>query len=187
MTPSEPWKVPIEGAPVPVLDGAPQQSVGVGGDIAEPADSLAAGVQDLSLNNDFPPGENGLDRSQTAAEAAIGFTIDPPVTADARDRLRQRLAAQAHEESEKKTALQASASQYLADFYDARNKAKEDRIKAGRDELARRGSSEVGPEGNTQWERAISMIDFNMMRPSGTDLSRFKSVLLACKDRALTA
>jgi hypothetical protein len=43
---------------------------------------------------------------------------------------------------------------------------------------------ETGPEGSNVWERTISMIDFNMSRPSGADLSRFKSVLYTLQSQS---
>lgn len=133
-------------------------------------------------NGDFHA-TTGIAQQQTAAEAAAGYDVDMPTTADARNKLQQRLAAQAKEETEKKSKLQQTAAQYLTSFYEERNATRDKRIASGRDELQRRGSAEVGPEGATVWERAISMIDFNMSRPSGSDLTRFKSVLFSCKER----
>lgn len=195
MEPAAPWEVPIEGAtgppenPVPGPDGAmPQQQA----PHPEAVDALTSGMQatNLAADEEFftsaAPVENGT-RDQSAADAAAGFGVEPPTTIDGRDRLQQRLATQAREEAEKKAAIQQAAGRYLEEFYEARTKARDERIRAGRVELARRGSGETGPEGTNQWERAISMIDFNMSRPSGTDLSRFKSVLMACKERGTTA
>lgn len=39
----------------------------------------------------------------------------------------------------------------------------------------------AGPEGNTEWEKAVNLINFGFSRPSGTDLSRFKNVLFSAK------
>ena len=39
------------------------------------------------------------------------------------------------------------------------------------------------PEGDTEWEKALSMINFNFPRSAGTDLSRFKSVLFSAKSK----
>jgi transposase len=38
-----------------------------------------------------------------------------------------------------------------------------------------------GPQGDTEWEKAISLINFGFPRPNGSDLSRFKSVLFSAK------
>ena len=133
---------------------------------------------------DFPT-ENGSG-CPTAADAAAGYEFEAPTTEVARDKLHQRLVAQAKEEADKRTAAQAAAARYLEEFYEKRNSSRDKRIAAGRDQLAKRGSSEIGPEGDSLWEKAISMIDFNAARPGGTDLSRFKSVLFACKERART-
>lgn len=40
-----------------------------------------------------------------------------------------------------------------------------------------------GPEGDTEWEKAVNLINFNFTRPSGTDLSRFKNVLFSAKSK----
>ncbi len=37
----------------------------------------------------------------------------------------------------------------------------------------------AGPEGDTVWEKTISLINFGFGRPNGSDLSRFKSALFA--------
>lgn len=44
-----------------------------------------------------------------------------------------------------------------------------------------------GASGSGEWERAISLIDFNFNRPSGTDLTRLRSVLFAAKGKAVAA
>lgn len=41
----------------------------------------------------------------------------------------------------------------------------------------------TAPEGNTEWEKAVGLINFGFSRPGGTDLSRFKSVLFAAKSK----
>ena len=104
-------------------------------------------------------------------------------TDEARDALSARLASQAREEADKRAATQTAAAAYLERFYAERNAARDKRIAAGRDELAARGSGEVGPTGASVWERAISMVDFAAARPGGGDLCRFKAVLFACKER----
>lgn len=99
----------------------------------------------------------------------------------ARSALQERLSQQSKEEQEKKAAAQRQAAAFLEKFYEKRNKERDARISAGREELNRRGSGETGPEGANIWERAISMIDFNAAR--GADLTRFKSVLFASKEK----
>lgn len=179
--PSTPWEVPLEHGtsenPVPA------------GETTGPAAVILDASAGFSFDDAFPvENGNGVALGNAASNVATGIAgtataLQPLVTADARDALQQRLAAQAREEAEKKKAAQQAASAYLQKFYDERNAARDSRIAAGRDELARRGSSEIGPEGITQWERTISMIDFNAVRPGGQDLSRFKSVLFAAKER----
>ena len=199
MEPAPTWEAPVEGAagaaanPVPGPDGAPQLPAAASASASggDDVDAVTAGLQatDLAAEPTLAaeaaafPVENG-NHQQPSAEAAAGYGVEPPSTADARDALQTRLEAQARKEFEQKAALQSAASRYLQEFYESRNAGRDARIRAGRDELARRGSGEAGPEGSSQWERAISMIDFNMSRPAGTDLSRFKAVLLACKERA---
>ena len=40
-----------------------------------------------------------------------------------------------------------------------------------------------GVEGDTEWERAVKLVDFGFSRPNGTDLSRFKNVLFSAKSK----
>jgi hypothetical protein len=194
---AEPWEVTVEGAdglaaenPVP----NPENVVAVANNNV---DDISASLQNASLNNPAAnavfPSENGneaTDLAPSAADAAAGYDYEPPTTAAARDQLQERLSSQAREESDKRAAAQAAAARYLEEFYQKRNASRDARIAQGRNELARRGSTEAGPEGESVWERAISMVDFNAARPGssgGTDLSRFKSVLFACKERGTTA
>ena len=173
--PAEAWVVSIEGA-----EGGPENPVPSSNGTFPPVDAQSAPLDPA----DFPT-ENGSG-GPTAADAAAGYEFEAPTTEVARDKLHQRLVAQAKEEADKRTAAQAAAARYLEEFYEKRNSSRDKRIAAGRDQLAKRGSSEIGPEGDSLWEKAISMIDFNAARPGGTDLSRFKSVLFACKERART-
>ena len=63
-----------------------------------------------------------------------------------------------------------------------RNTTKGQRSKENR-QSADRLSGGTGPEGDTEWEKAISLINFGFPRPNGSDLSRFKNVLFAAKSR----
>ena len=63
-----------------------------------------------------------------------------------------------------------------------RNTTKGQRSKENRQSLDRLATGK-GPEGDTEWEKAISLINFGFSRPSGSDLSRFKNVLFAAKSR----
>ena len=183
-TAAEPWEVVVEGATGPPENPVPAPVV-----VAAVAAVSAAAAAPLLDEDVFPIMENGntdpnggLSNQNTAA-AAAGLAVDvlTPSTAAAQSQLQDRLKSQAREEAEKKAAAQAAAAHYLEEFYQQRNAAKATRIAAGRDELARRGSGEAAPEGESVWEKAISMIDFNASRPGGSDLSRFKSVMFACK------
>ena len=40
-----------------------------------------------------------------------------------------------------------------------------------------------GVEGNTEWEKAVNLVDFGFSRPNGSDLSRFKNVLFTAKSK----
>ena len=180
-TAAEPWEVTV-------IEGTPENPVPApSAAAAAPAaavmmEELAAPVEDEVIAAAVEPlMENGTANNNSHAQPIV---VDTPATAVARDALQERLASQAREEAEKKAAAQAAASQFLAEFYEERNASRDKRIAAGRDELARRSSGEAGPEGESVWEKAISMIDFNAARPGGTDLSRFKSVLIRCKERA---
>ena len=45
----------------------------------------------------------------------------------------------------------------------------------------------AGPEGDGEWEKALSLINFGFGRPSGADLSRYKSVLFSAKAKGRSA
>ena len=62
-----------------------------------------------------------------------------------------------------------------------RNTVKGQRSKENR--TAEKGAAVAGPEGDTEWEKAISLINFGFGRPNGTDLARFKGVLFSAKSR----
>ncbi|KAL4420408.1 hypothetical protein ABPG75_010064 [Micractinium tetrahymenae] len=112
---------------------------------------------------------------------AAGTGGEHPRVAAAKQRLQQRLKDQAQQEAEQKAGIQATAAQYLEQFYERRNKGKEERIRLGREALEGKGNGELGPSGANELERILSMVDFNLQRPNGSDLSRFKSVLFACR------
>lgn len=142
---------------------------------AIPDDFLSAGGEMQHI----PSGDADTVPSGMLEVPAAGG--DHPLVAAAKARLQQRLKEQAEEEADRKAAVQGTASQYLEQFYERRNRAKEDRIKAGREALEGKGNGELGPSGPNEPERILSMIDFHLTRPNGTDLSRFKSVLFTCK------
>jgi hypothetical protein len=186
-TEPQPWEVEIEGASSlqPAENPVPSGLIATSG-------TTAVGLAPSNPNTNANDGNNQWDRSAPIDLGEVAFENghtgltenQSTVNAGVRDALQQRLAAQANEEAEKKAATQAAAEAFLQQFYERRNAARDSRIAQGRDELARRGSSEAGPEGSSQWERAISMIDFNAVRPGGADLSRFKAVLFAAKERS---
>lgn len=193
------WEVPVEDAtgppenPVPGPDGAayqphePAPGPAPTAPAAAPLDDAFFGGDDAG--DDGPgeasaalPLENGNGAHPASGAAAAGYDVEPPSTAAARESMQARMAAQAKEETEKKAVVTAAAAKYLQEFYDGRNRAKGERIAQGR-EVGGSAAGETGPQGSGTWERVLSMVDFNAARPSGTDLSRFKSVLLACKER----
>ena len=181
-TAAEPWEVVVAGATGPPENPVPAPVVAavVAVSAAAAAPLLDEDVFPIMENGNTDP-NGGLSNQNTAAAAGLAVDVLTPSTAAAQSQLQDRLKSQAREEAEKKAAAQAAAAHYLEEFYQQRNAAKATRIAAGRDELARRGSGEAAPEGESVWEKAISMIDFNASRPGGSDLSRFKSVMFACK------
>jgi len=172
MEPQPAWVVGVEGlsaelAENPVLgpDGLPQMPLhgneenGVSSTAENHTDSLA------KYKNSSP---NGL-HSATAASFSLP----------------DRIAQQAAFEAEEKSKTREVAANYLKDFYSRRNASRDERIKIGREaSLERQSSVTTGPEGDGKWQRTVSMIDFTLSRPTGTDLSRFKSILMGCvKDK----
>lgn len=82
---------------------------------------------------------------------------DNPRAAAMRDMQRQRLKDQEALEASKKTKLREDAAAYLASFYERRQAKKDARLKENRDKMTPAADT---PQGDTQWERVISMIDF---------------------------
>ena len=66
-----------------------------------------------------------------------------------------------------------------------RNTAKSQRAKENRG--AEKSGAVAGPEGDGEWEKALSLINFGFGRPSGADLSRYKSVLFSAKAKGRSA
>jgi len=64
-----------------------------------------------------------------------------------------------------------------------RNTAKGQRAKENRS--AEKASAVVGAEGDGEWEKALSLINFGFARPTGSDLSKFKSVLFSAKAKGV--
>lgn len=201
------WEVPLEGAgpcenPVPGPGGAAYAPAAAAAAPAE-AEAPPLGAADLAA---APAAENGHHQgphdedlfggggaaaaAAVAAPAVPSGMLDPPAAgehprvADAKAALQARLAEQARAEGEGKAALSAAAAQYLETFYQKRTAARDERIRAGRAALEGKAGPEAGPQGANEWERTVSMIDFALARPSGADLARFKSVLLARKAAA---
>lgn len=107
---------------------------------------------------------------------------EPEAVVAMKEHLKQRLAdgEEAEIASKKKTEEEAQA--FLQDFYEKRHATKEARIQEHREAHKLLGSQK--PEGANGWERAISLIDFNFTRPSGSDLSRYRNVLFNAKGRS---
>ncbi|KAG7671141.1 hypothetical protein KSW81_003280 [Nannochloris sp. 'desiccata'] len=194
---AEPWEVTVEGADGPAENPVPGPVAAAPVVTTVAVEDISNGLQNASLdplkavfpsengnnNNNNTGATEGTTTQNSSAADAAGYDYEPPSTEVARDQLQERLSAQSREEAEKRAAAQAAAARYLEEFYEKRNSSRDARIAQGRDELARRGSTEAGPEGESVWEKAISMVDFNAARPGGIDLSRFKSVLFACKEK----
>ncbi|EFN52558.1 hypothetical protein CHLNCDRAFT_138540 [Chlorella variabilis] len=184
---------PAAAAPAPVLaaDGAGLEAGGALGEAAAPGENGAfegatppAGA---AIPDDFFGAGDGHVPSEQAETVASGLLEpaaaggDHPAVAAAKQRLQQRMKDQAAKEAEQKQGIQATAAKYLEQFYKKRDSSKEERIRLGREALEGKGNGELGPNGATEPERILSMIDFNLTRPHGADLSRFKSVLFTCK------
>lgn len=86
---------------------------------------------------------------------------DNPRAAAVRDMQRQRLKDQEALEATKKTKLRDDAADYLSKFYERRQASKDARRKENRDKLAPAADT---PQGDTPWERVISMIDFQFSK-----------------------
>jgi protein XRP2 len=200
------WEVPLDNFgpcenPVPAPDGQLYQAATPAGAVAAdeftfetaapaapaengPPAAVAGAISDdfLAAGGEHIPSQDVETIPSGMLDPAAASGEHPRVTA-AKQRLQQRLKDQAQQEAESKSGIKAAAGQYLESFYERRNKSKEERIQAQREALEGKGNGEHGPEGSNEWERIISMIDFNLTRPNGSDLSRFKSVLFTAKSK----
>lgn len=184
------WEVPLEGAgppdnPVPRPDGSLYSPPAGprGFDAGSFEEETPAPVEaPAPLQNG-----GGAHAPSQAQETVPSGMLDPaasdehPRVTAAKQKLQARLAEQARAEAAKKAEAAAAAAKYLESFYEKRNRTKAERIKAIRKEAEAKATPESGPQGSNEWERTISLLDLNASRPSGTDLSRFKAVLLSLK------
>ncbi|BDA47074.1 probable protein XRP2 at N-terminal half [Coccomyxa sp. Obi] len=177
------WEVPIEGGPppdnpVPAGDGslysAPAAAAAGAPAHPEVAAAAAAPADLFTENGGSFPAENGHT-------GPADFGGEHPKVAAVRAAAQERLRKQESEEAKAKDSLVKNAAGYLENFYQKRNSVKGKRVQENRS--AEKQVTVAGPEGDTTWEKTISLINFGFARPNGTDLSRFKSALFAAKAR----
>mmetsp|Transcript_18766 Transcript_18766/g.56761 ORF Transcript_18766/g.56761 Transcript_18766/m.56761 type:complete len:151 (+) Transcript_18766:725-1177(+) len=110
---------------------------------------------------------------------------EPEAVTQMKEHLRTRMKDAEEAEVAGKAKADEDAAAFLKEFYEKRKATKAARIEEHREAHKLLGSQK--PEGSNEWERAISLIDFNFTRPSGSDLSRFRNVLFNAKGRGATA
>ncbi|KAK9807838.1 hypothetical protein WJX72_010736 [[Myrmecia] bisecta] len=171
------WEVPIQGSaapdnPVPAADGTLYSS----------GTSQANGKSSF----DELPSENGhapMPPAVPAPTQALGPLMPDEdhlaTVVDMKEKMRQRLAAQEEKEAAAKVELIQKAATFLESFYQRRGVQKEQRTKDNRS--AEKVMAVKGPEGDSEWERTINLINFGFSRPSGSDLSRYKNILFTAK------
>ncbi|KDD72956.1 tubulin binding cofactor C, partial [Helicosporidium sp. ATCC 50920] len=179
--PSESWVIPaFEVAPPPGAQGNPfgksSPAANGNGHGAAAGNGGGSGIPDSFL-------EDGEGRASPPAPSAAQTPVGRAWEAE----LQARLDRQAKEEGEKKVQLQEAAASYLDQFYQERETQKNARKAAARSASEAKGPMEAGAEGDNEWERTLSLIDFNASPLLGTDLSRFKAVLMSCKKRGSAA
>eukprot|EP00892_Ulva_mutabilis_P001337 jgi/Ulvmu1/11203/UM072_0039.1 len=145
-----------------------------------PADAPGGGALDANLF--ATPAADSYNPAGTAAQAPEDESGDP----DARIAWRKDNAAmlEGKEEEEKKDneAVKTKAQEWLKRFHEERTT----RINAAKaDNEAQEQAATKGPQGNTDWEKMNSMIDFTFKPPQEMEgeRERFKSLLLAAKEK----
>ncbi|KAK9840651.1 hypothetical protein WJX81_007029 [Elliptochloris bilobata] len=179
---------PADGGEPTTLLGSAAAAIGRAGAAAAAAPAAAAATVSNALfgapeeNGDAggggffssAPAENG-HAGGSASQGAVGAGREHPKVAAVRAAVRERLAKQEADEASSKDALVQKAASYLETFYQKRNTAKSQRAKENRG--AEMAAAVAGPEGDGEWEKALSLINFSFGRPSGSDLSRYKTAL----------
>jgi hypothetical protein len=125
-----------------------------------------------------------IDNFATADTAAAAVsnptgTAYHPAVEEAQKNTQDRITEQSRKETEQQAETQKKAADFLAKFYEERNKAREARARQLRAEAeANKKPENDGYQGESAWEGALDFIDFNR---GGADLSRFKAVLMTSK------
>lgn len=193
---SDYWEVPIEG------HGAPENPVpGPGGAVysytadASPMASgtpaanggLSAPFDEADFSDPAAGGApNGVAAAPYANASGVSAQFAPPseepeAVTRMKEHLRQRMKDQEQHEVDSKKKGEEDARAFLDEFYQKRTATKNASIKEHRE--AHKLLGDQKPEGKNEWERAISLIDFNFSRPSGSDLGRYRNVLFNAKGR----
>jgi hypothetical protein len=190
---SDYWEVPIEGhgspenpvpgpggavysyAPSPMADDSPAENGGLSApfdeaDFSDPSASAPNGIAPAPYNN-----ASGVSAQFAPPEE------EPEAVAAMKEHLRTRMREQEEHEVTSKKQGEDDARKFLDEFYEKRTSTKNASIKEHRE--AHKLLGDQKPEGKNEWERAISLIDFNFSRPSGSDLGRYRNVLFNAKGR----
>eukprot|EP00884_Botryococcus_braunii_P012703 jgi/Botrbrau1/21433/Bobra.0216s0046.3 len=148
---------------------------------------------------DFLAGESPLSMAPAENGHASGSVFDAPLentplnlsqpppldelptVIAAKEKLKERLAKQETAETKAREELLRNATAFIEDFYKKRTALKTQKAKENR--VGGKNAAAKGPEGKTEWERAVNLIDFQFPRSNGADLSRLKSVLFAAKSK----
>jgi hypothetical protein len=129
---------------------------------------------------------NGIAPAPYANASGVSAQFAPPeeepeAVAAMKEHLRTRMKDQEEHEVSAKKQGEEDARKFLDEFYEKRTSTKNASIKEHREAHKLLGVQKA--EGNNEWERAISLIDFNFSRPSGSDLGRYRNVLFNAKGR----
>lgn len=178
----------------PQGNGAPGQ--GANGALDE--DVFASGSPQAGGGAAFDPADFSEPAGQPAENGTAGYanpsgvsaqfappSEEPEAVTAMKEHLKTRMKDGEEAEQAGKAKADEEAAEFLKEFYEKRKATKAARIEEHREAHKLLGSQK--PEGASEWERAISLIDFNFTRPSGSDLSRFRNVLFNAKGRGATA
>lgn len=123
--------------------------------------------------------DNFVTADTTTAVSNPTGTAYHPAVEEAQKNTQDRITEQSRKETEQQAEAQKKAADFLAKFYEERNKAREARARQLRAEAeANKKPENDGYQGESAWEGALDFIDFNR---GGADLSRFKAVLMTSK------
>lgn len=171
------WETQLQSSLATTVDNNAAANEGA----APPAASQM--MEEMYFAADMPTSNGNMENGGSGGGVSTRDTTvgaSHPAVEEAQKNTQNRIAEQSRKEAEQKAATQKKAADFLAKFYEERNKAREARARQLREEEeATKKPEHDGYQGSSAWEGALDFIDFN--RCGATDLSRFKTILMTSK------